>query len=158
MTHNDGGPTGKPSGHASDAMNSVRKLLIGTWRSDQRRTLQTFHKYHCMRGVKKRRVAGLFGRLVVRYTHKYIYDKLPNFEDRACYDVVAEDANTIVIRIHTHKLKKQVHRVIAEDLEALFEPRLEQIHFVRSKGRQYYWVGCGRFCEWFCKEADREGS
>jgi hypothetical protein len=76
-------------------MSPVQKLLIGTWRSDRRRTLQTCHRYHCLFGVKKRRVGDLFGKLELRYTYKYVHHRLGDFEYRARYDVVAEDAGCL---------------------------------------------------------------
>ena len=82
-------------------MSPARKLLIGTWRSAKRRTLQSCHRYHCLLGAKKRRFGGLFGKLELRYTPKYVHHRLRGFEYRGRYDVVAEDAESIVIRIHS---------------------------------------------------------
>ena len=136
-------------------MKPLHKLLIGTWRSDRRRTLSTCHKYHCLRGEKKRRFAGFFGKLELRYTAKFVFSKLRDFQYRSAYDVIAEDADSIVIRIHGDGLKKRIDSFLFEGLEGLFEPRLQQITFRRYRGRQYYSIGVVTFCEWFQKRGIR---
>lgn len=134
-------------------MKPPHKLLIGAWKSDQRRTLKTCHRYHCLKGTKKRQFARLFGRLELRYTRKYVYHKLPDFHYRSRYEVVAEDAESLVIRIHSDELKKRFDASLAAGNPEFFAPRLQQIHFRRSHGRQLYWIGLGLYCEWFLKLA-----
>jgi hypothetical protein len=40
----------------------------------------------------------------------------------------------------------------------LAEPRLVHLNFRRVKGREYFWVGFGHFCEWFQRETIRTSS
>lgn len=133
-------------------MSPKQQLLLGTWRSDRRRTLQNCHRYHRLQGEKKRRFAALFGQLELRYTSRYVHHQLRDFKYRERYDVVTEDAESIVIRVHTEGIKKQIDNVLLESMEDFFTPKLHQIHFSRHRGRQYYWIGLGAFCEWFQKQ------
>jgi len=132
-------------------MSPLHKKLLGLWKSDQRKTLQTFHRYHRLPpGVKKRRVASLFGRLELRYTRQYLYTQLGDFETRERYEVVAEDGQSIVLRIYAEDLKKRLDRLLRESCPPdFFEPRIEKITFRKEPAGEYYWIGCGHFCEWF---------
>lgn len=133
-------------------MSPMQKLLMGSWKSDKRRTLEYCHKYHVLPRARKRRFGALFGKLELRYTRNYVYHNLRGFRYKARYDVVSEDSEGIVIRIHRDELRKKFDPVIAADLEVFFTPKLELIRFRRRRGRQYYWIGLGTFCEWFRKQ------
>ena len=132
-------------------MTAKHRLLLGTWRSDQRRTLKTCHHYHGLVGAKKRKFAALFGKLELRYTRRFVYHTLRDFKYRERYDVVAEDETSIVIRVHSDGIKKKLDKVLLADLEEFPQSKLHQIHFVLRRGHQFYWIGQGRFCEWFRK-------
>ena len=130
-------------------MKNLRKLLIGTWKSDRRLTLDNCHRYYRLRGAKKRRFRTLFGKLILRYTPSRLHHSLRGIEWRAKYDIVAVDANSIVLRIHSDDLWKKAEPFAADIIKQLSAPRLQQLHFKRRNGRQYYWIGCGMCCEWF---------
>ncbi|SPE58138.1 hypothetical protein SBV1_2720007 [Verrucomicrobia bacterium] len=133
-------------------MQNPRKLLIGTWKSDKLRTLETCHRYHRLTGAKKRKFGSLFGRLVLRYTRNRLYHSLRGTEWRAKYDVIAQDSESIVLRVHSDDLWKKAEPIMADIVKELAAPRLLHIHFRRRDGRQYYWIGCGSFCEWFRRQ------
>ena len=134
-------------------MNSAQKQLLGVWRSDKRKTLQTLHRYHCLSdGKKKRTIGGLFGKLQVRYTGKYVYGKLRDYKYRERYDVVAENENSIVVRVYRDSFKKRMGKGWVKSVPELFEPDLYHFNFEQQRGRQYYWIGQGKFCEWFQKQ------
>ena len=135
----------------NEKLNTHRKLLIGVWRSDRHRTMKFCHRYHSLSGIKKRRFAGLFGKLELRFTDKFIYYTLKGFQYRSRYDVLAEDAESIVLRISSDNLKEKLDPIIVDACKELLLPRLEHMHFVRYRGRQYYWIGLGAMCEWFKK-------
>ncbi len=132
-------------------MSPMQRLLLGTWRSDRSRTLKTWHKYYLLRGAKKRRFAALFGKLELRYTQQFVYHELRDFKYKERYEVIAEDSESIVIRVSSEGIKQQIDDVLLEGIEGFFTPKLHQIHFRRLRGRQYYWIGQGTFCEWFQK-------
>ena len=110
------------------------------------------HRYHTLTGAKKRTFASLFGRLVLRYTRNHLYCSLRGTEWSAKYEVIAQDSESIVLRIHSDDLWRRAEPLMADILKQMAEPRLEHIHFRHRNGRQYYWVGCGSFCEWFQRQ------
>src|SRR5437879_1436955 len=124
-------------------MGPAHKALIGVWKSDRRRTLENCHWYHTLAGTKKRRFANLFGHLQLRYTRTSVYHTLRGFRFRGRYDVVAEDADSIVIRVHSENLKRQIEKAVGTGFEQFFQPRLQHITFCHHRGRHYYWVGLG---------------
>ena len=132
-------------------MGQAHKRLIGLWQSDRRRTLEDWHPYYALTGARKRRLEALFGHLKLRYTRTFVYHSLPGFRHRARYEVVAEDVDRIVIRVHSEELKRRLQRVVVGGpvVEQCCEPKLELITFTRHRGREYYWVGEGMYCEWF---------
>src|SRR5215831_3291473 len=105
-------------------MKEPRKLLIGTWKSDKRMTLEDCHRYHRLSGARKRAFGSLFGRLVLRYTPGRIRHSLRGTEWVAKYDVVAADSDSIVLRIHSDDLWKKADPVMVDLLKQLAEPRL----------------------------------
>jgi hypothetical protein len=133
-------------------MSPAHKKLLGVWRSDKRKTLQTLHRYHCLPEAKKRKLGALFGKLQLRYTGKYLYCKLGDFEYKERYDVVAEDEESIVVRIYSDGIKNRIDDYSVKCVPELFTPRLQQIHFRRHRGRRYYWIGLGKYCEWFQRQ------
>jgi hypothetical protein len=133
-------------------MQNLRKLLIGTWKSDKRRTLGNFHRYHTLNGAKKRTLGSIFGKLVLRYTPRRVHFSLCGTEWAAKYDVVAADSESVVLRIHSDDLWKKAVPLTADILKQMSAPRLQQVHFRSLNGHHYYWIGCGAFCEWFRRQ------
>lgn len=133
-------------------MRDLRKLLIGTWRSDRRRTLATFHRHHTLEGAKKRRFGSLFGKLVLRYTPTRLHFSLRGTDWTAKYHVVGADSESVVLRIHSDDLWRKAVPFTVDIVKQLSAPRLQHIHFRRLHGEQYYWIGCGAFCEWFRRQ------
>jgi len=138
-----------PTGLQKRPREDLSKLLIGTWKSDERLTLQGCHKYHLLSGQRKRRFRSLFGKLELCFTRARLRYSCNGVEWTAIYEVVAADPESIVLRIHSDDLWKKASPITADILKKLAQPRLEHLHFCRFRGRQYYWVGCGTFCEWF---------
>lgn len=112
-------------------------------------TLQTCHQYHQLAGVKKRKFASLFGRLALRYSRGRVYITLGNVKWAAKYDIVAQDSDSIVLRIHSEDIWKRADPAMTDILKQASEPRLQHIQFRTLSGHKYYWVGFGAFCEWF---------
>jgi hypothetical protein len=133
-------------------MRDLRRLLIGTWKSDKRRTLETCHRYHELAGAKRRRFGSLFGKLVLRFTASRLLFSLRGTEWAARYEVVAQDSDSLVLRVHSDNLWKKAVPFTADILKKLARPRLQHIHFSHRNGRQYYWIGCGIYCEWFRRQ------
>jgi hypothetical protein len=139
-------------------MQNLHKLLIGSWKSDKRLTLENCHRYHRLTGAKKRKFGSIFGRLVLRYTPSRVHHLLRGLEWTAKYDVLAVDSESIVVRIHSDDLWKKASPITADIVKEMAEPRFQHIHFRRRNGRQYYWIGCGILCEWFRRLDTHQGN
>jgi|SRR5580704_7696488 hypothetical protein len=108
----------------------VDRRLLGTWRSDRRRTLQ-FYKpgpHSTPKGHQKLR--SLFGKLIVRWTARRCHLEFDGtrFDGERWsqpYEVVAIDETSVIVRS---------------------DGILSQIHFEKD----YYWIAVGGFlCEHF---------
>ncbi len=79
---------------------SLRNQLIGTWKSDRKRTLAGFAPYHKLKDLaKRRRVSGIFGELEVKYTRRYIHSQFKDSAYKERYEVVDESEDTLVIKV-----------------------------------------------------------
>jgi hypothetical protein len=105
--------------------------LLGTWRSDRRRT---FRHYKPKAGCSPQALAGLkamFGKLVVRWGRGKYHTELEGHRESGGYEVVASDSVSVVVRYQDF--------LSGED-------RLRQIHF----DGDYYWIALGGgLCEYF---------
>ena len=126
---------------------------MGTWKSDQRRTLRTSGAYcRLPSGARKRRFAAIFGKLILRYTPKFCYQTLDGETNKERYDVVAEDDESLVLRYHSDQFIKTLDPVIRGELGPFFTPKLHHLHFDCIQGQEFYWIGLGGLCEWFKKQ------
>jgi hypothetical protein len=109
------------------------RRLLGTWKSDRRKT---FERYCPMPGTRPevvRKLKSLFGKLVVRWGRKRVYSELDGHRNSQNYEIIAADSESVVVRYFCDVFK---------------EDRLQQIHF---EG-EYYWIGLGgHLCEYFRK-------
>jgi hypothetical protein len=106
--------------------------LIGTWRSDARKTAVEIAARADLSSAKKKKLRSFFGKLEHRYTHSLCYSR---FEDHASvkpYTVVAKDDWSVALVLSNSIGGKQIFH----------------IHF---EGDNYYWItlGSGRMCEFF---------
>ena len=107
------------------------RRLIGSWKSDRRRTFKHYRPKAGCSAASLRKFKALFGKLVIRWGRTKSYSELDGHQSVAAYEVVASDADSVVIRYHD--------TLAGED-------RLRQIHFVDD----YYWITVGGgLCEWF---------
>lgn len=103
----------------------VDRRLLGSWRSDRRRTMAEWIWPRSMKPDRRKWFAGLFGHLKLRYTPRYLYSDLKGFCERDLYEVVAMDSDSVAI---------------------LCSPgRILHIHFEDD----HYWISLGRNREWF---------
>jgi len=106
------------------------RRLIGTWKSDRRRTFRNWKWSSTATPKRIRFLKSLFGKLIIRWTRTRYYAELDGYRSVEKYDVVARDDDSVVIR--------------ARDWTG--EQKLTQIHF---EGEDWYWVPAGVFQEWF---------
>jgi len=71
--------------------------LIGTWRSDARKTVREIASRRDMRLAKNKKLASMFGKLELRYTRSRCYSRFEDYESVSAYKVVAKDKYSVVV-------------------------------------------------------------
>lgn len=105
--------------------------LIGRWRSNRALTITTFPHRKQLPPAKRAFFDGIFGRLTLTYTRRYIYSELPPkqteapFRQRLPYRVLASDTDSVTIA--------------TEDTPSAADST-KQIHFI---GPNRYWIPLG---------------
>lgn len=108
------------------------KRLLGTWRSDRRRTMKDWVWPRYTRAERRKRFAAIFGHLMLRYTRQRIHSDLKGSKDSQPYRVLTGDTDSVTIQHGSAQLGDRV---------------IQHIHF---DGDQYYWIALGdRNREWF---------
>jgi hypothetical protein len=102
------------------------KRLLGTWRSDRRRTVPDWRFAKRLSPEKRRKFLAIFGKLQVTYTRTCIRGVLRDYRFTQPYELLAADSDTVAIRYH--------------DTQLTSEWRIQHIHFL---GRDRYWTGVG---------------
>jgi hypothetical protein len=106
------------------------RRLLGTWKSDKRQTFRWFYPKPGCPPESLRRLKALFGKLVVRWGYRKFRSDLEGYKDSEPYEVVASDAESVVVRF-----------LDTGDPRG----RLRQIHFEGD----YYWLWAGGIREYF---------
>jgi hypothetical protein len=127
-------------------------MLLSTWRSDKRRTLRDFQHYQQLPASRKKRLlARIFGKLTLRYTRKYVYTELDGRASRERYKLLASDADSVVVRTYADNRRKELRAKYGPMFDPWMLPKLMHLTFCQCRGRDYFWIGLGRYCEWFRK-------
>jgi hypothetical protein len=110
-------------------MNDSR--LLGTWRSDARKTALEIAARRDISALKKKKLLRLFGKLEQRYTRTHCFSNLGDYLSVSPYTVIAKDASSVVLVVSNRITGKEI----------------VHIHFEGN----YYWVllGSGRMREFF---------
>ena len=97
--------------------------LLGTWRSDGRRTAREIASRRDMRLAKSKTLLSLFGKLELRYTKRLCHSRYEDHESVSAYKIVAKDDSSVaIVTVNPIAGKQIVH-----------------IHFDGN----YYWVTLG---------------
>jgi hypothetical protein len=110
--------------------------LIGTWRSDRRRSLKDWIWKPHASAEQRKRVADIFGHLVIRFARQKMHTDFKGERYSRIYSVLASDQDSVAI-LHGSSL--------------LDGQSIQHIHFV---GDRHYWIALGRGREWFKKIYD----
>ena len=102
--------------------------LIGTWKSDSRRTVQEILARRDIRGSKSKLIS-VFGKLELRYTRTHCYTKLGEYRTANRYKVVAKDSDSVAT------FRK----------DPIFGKQISHIHFEGD----HYWICLGKIREYF---------
>jgi hypothetical protein len=120
-----------------DALKTDKRLL-GTWRSDRRRTVAEWRFTKRLAPERRRWFLGIFGKLRVTYSRTRIRGVFDDYRFTQRYEVLATDSDTVAIRY--------------EDTQVTKQWRIRHIHF---EGTDRYWVALGPNREWFRRVKDR---
>jgi len=112
--------------------------LIGTWRSDKRRTAQEIRARRDIPAGKRAKLVSLFGKLTLRYTRSKCYATFDGSTDIRPLRLVAKDPGGVVV-IGTAPLTGQ---------DLIYHIRFESPSGPSAKP-PYYWISLGRFREYF---------
>ena len=118
------------------------KRLIGTWRSDKRRTAQEIRARRDIKAGRKRNfLIGLFGKLVVRFTRTNCYTTFDGRTDVKPLRIAATDADGVVV-VNGSSVGDVINHMRFEDA-----PKNGGLPI-------YYWICLGQFREYF-RRVDR---
>lgn len=107
------------------------RRLLGTWRSDRRRTLKEWRFRRPLSPVRRKAFLKIFGKLQLTYTRKRMRGVLGDHRFARSYEVLACDSDSVAIRYYDDVLMQ--------------EWRIAHIHFEKD----HYWVSVGPNREWF---------
>src|SRR5438132_8502125 len=112
----------------------IDRRLLGTWKSDARRTMREVRARRDISEARARRLANLFGRLELRFTPTRCSWSLNGDADSRWYKVTARDSSSVTIIMH--------NSITDHD-------DITHVHFVGP----HFWinVGTGLFREFFRK-------
>jgi hypothetical protein len=140
---------------------SMDKRLLGTWKSDKRRTFQEWSWTKRLTPQKRNRFKAIFGKLEVTYTRTKVISTLRHrkWEQARRYSVVAADETSVAVvqfgkmEIKNRRKYDAVNLEIAEELFGS-KPKIEHIHF----DKKHFWIslGNGRNREFFRKICTRK--
>jgi hypothetical protein len=110
--------------------------LLGTWRSDRRRTARDIEARHDIPRPKKTALLAIFGHLTLRYTRARCYSSFHGKTESLPYRVVARNSDGVV--------------VVSQSSPAEDEQSIQHIRFDDLGPRpEHYWVALGPIREYF---------
>lgn len=123
---------GRPLSSVVSRRKMIDKRLLGTWKSDTRRTMREIRNLRDVTPAEANGLRKFFGKLSVRYTRGKVYQQLSGATSVSAYRVAAKNGDGVVIVIDS----------------ALGVSALDSIVHVHFDGR-YYWVCLGKYREYF---------
>ena len=109
------------------------RRLIGTWKSDTRRTMRDVRARSDISEWRKNKLRKLFGKLQLRYIRNWIHIVFGDRRESDPYTVLGKDSDTVCIE---------------STCSDTGESHLQHLHFDGG----YYWISLGQFREWFRKQ------
>ena len=113
--------------------------LLGTWRSDRRRTLKEWVWKRGTPPKRRKLIRDIFGHLTIRYTRQRMHSDFKGQKDSQPYKVIGSDSDSVAIMSYVGWME---------------ERRIYHIHF---EGERYYWITIGRQREWFKRVRNHAG-
>src|SRR5260370_39737984 len=79
---------------------TVDRRLLGTWQYERRRTFKDYVFKQSVPSASVKKLKAIFGKLKVRWTRRRCETDLDGFKGVEQYDLVAQDADTVVVRCY----------------------------------------------------------
>jgi hypothetical protein len=86
--------------------------LLGTWKSDRRKTFKTFRPKPGASPAAIKRLKAMFGKLIIRWGKGNYFTELDGHRDSFKYEVVAREMDSVVIRVQDSLLCQPQIRLI----------------------------------------------
>jgi hypothetical protein len=122
----------------SKQISKTDRPLVGTWRSDRRRTLKDWVWRPRASAAHRERIAEIFGHLILRYTRQKIHSELKGDRRSQSYRILGSDASSVAILYGDSNGQT-----------------IQHIHF---DGSDRYWICMGRQREWFKRIHDAQAA
>ena len=119
--------------------------LLGTWKSDRRRTFAEWSWGENVSPKKKEKLKSLFGKLLITYTRSRIIWNLPHrkWVNSRRYTILGTDEASVAIVVSGElyiKDPKKYDRFNLQTVKELWsKPEIRQIHFAGN----HYWISIG---------------
>jgi hypothetical protein len=96
--------------------------LLGSWRTDRRRTVAEWRFAKRLTPQRRRKFLGIFGKLRLTYTATRIRGVYGDYRFAQRYEVLASDSDTVAMRY--------------EDKQLTGQWRIQHIHFEKGEDRK----------------------
>ncbi|MFN8391314.1 MAG: hypothetical protein U0136_13565 [Bdellovibrionota bacterium] len=116
----------------------VDTRLLGTWKSDKERTIETWPLPKDVTSQQQQRIYDRFGKLRITYSSDSALSEYEDLCQATHFRVLAKDANSVALQGR-------------KDSEC--EDGIQQIHFDSPNS---FWINSGRAIEYFRRESDSE--
>jgi hypothetical protein len=70
---------------------------------------------------------------------------------RERYEVLGCDADSVAIRTFADSIRKELRAQYDGTFDKWMIPTITHINFCRDGGHECFWIGLGKYCEWFRK-------
>lgn len=112
----------------------ARKRLLGTWRSDRKRTLAQWH-FYTANPKHLKMLRAMFGKLVLRYTPTRCYIEFEGNKTVGKYEVVWSDQSSVFLKNKNDQVDERPYQIVfdSEDCYYLLAGRANIEFFRRVK-------------------------
>jgi hypothetical protein len=123
----------------------IDKRLLGTWKSDRKRTFAEWNWRTGISPEKKEELKSIFGKLLITYTRSRVIWNLPyrKWVTARRYATLGADETSVAIVIFGKRHVKNAQKYDRINLEIVnefwSELKIQQIHFTGN----HYWISIG---------------
>src|SRR4051794_1830606 len=74
--------------------------LLGTWRSDRRRTLKEWVSRRGTTAKRRKLICDMFGRLTIHYTRQWMRSEFKGHKNSRLYEIIGADSDSVAIMVY----------------------------------------------------------